>query len=53
MATHSVHVPGKFHGQRSLVGYSPQGCKEIGSSIEVRNIHNKEAFIQQILIEYL
>jgi len=20
--------PGKFHGQRSLVGYSPQGCKE-------------------------
>ena len=21
-------VPGKFHGQGSLVGYSPQGCKE-------------------------
>ena len=23
-----VILPGKFHGQRSLVGYSPWGCKE-------------------------
>ena len=23
-----VLLPGKFHGQRSLVGYSPWGCKE-------------------------
>ena len=23
MATHSSILPGKFHGQRSLVGYSP------------------------------
>ena len=23
-----VFLPGKFHGQRSLVGYSPQGPKE-------------------------
>ena len=22
-------LPGKFHGQRSLVGYSPWGCKEL------------------------
>ena len=28
MATHSVFLPGKSHGQRSLVGYSPQHCKE-------------------------
>ena len=27
MATHSVFLPGKSHGQRSLVGYSPRGCK--------------------------
>ena len=27
MATHSVLLPGKFHGQRSLVGYSPWGHK--------------------------
>ena len=24
----SVFLPGKFHGQRSLVGYSPWGHKE-------------------------
>ena len=23
-----VSLPGEFHGQRSLVGYSPWGCKE-------------------------
>ena len=23
-----VFLPGKFHGQRSLVGCSPKGCKE-------------------------
>ena len=22
-------LPGKLHGQRSLVGYSPPGCKEL------------------------
>ena len=29
MATHSVFLPGEFHGQRSLEGYSPKGCKEL------------------------
>ena len=24
----SILLPGKFHGQRSLVGYSSWGCKE-------------------------
>ena len=24
-----IFLPGKFHGQRSLVGYSPQDCKEL------------------------
>ena len=28
MATHSSFLPGKSHGQRSLVGYSAQGHKE-------------------------
>ena len=28
MATHSVFLPGESYGQRSLVGYSPWGCKE-------------------------
>ena len=29
MAIHSVFLPGKSHGQRSLVGYSPWGCKSL------------------------
>ena len=28
MATHSSILPGEFHGQRSLTGYSPRGGKE-------------------------
>ena len=28
MVTHSVFLPGKSHGQTSLVGYSPWGRKE-------------------------
>ena len=28
MATHSSILPGKFHGRRRLVGYSPWGRKE-------------------------
>ena len=28
MATHSSILAGKFHGQRSLAGYSPWGPKE-------------------------
>ena len=28
MATHAIFLPGAFHGQRSLVGYSPWSCKE-------------------------
>ena len=27
-----VFLPGKFHGQRSLVGYSPWGCKELDTT---------------------
>ena len=29
MATHSSILPREFHGQGSLVGYSPWGCKEL------------------------
>ena len=27
MATHSSILPGESHGQRSLAGYGPWGCK--------------------------
>ena len=29
MATTRVFLPGEFHGQRSLAGSSPRGCKEL------------------------
>ena len=29
MAAHSVFFPGKPHGQRSMVGYSPWGPKRV------------------------
>ena len=31
-ATHPVFLPEKFHGQRSLVGYSPWGQKELDTT---------------------
>ena len=27
-----VFLPGKSHGQRSLVGYSPKGCRELDTT---------------------
>ena len=35
MATTPVFLPGESHGQRSLSGHSPYGCKELGMA-EVR-----------------
>ena len=32
MTNHSVSLPGKSHGQRSLAGCSPWGCKELGTT---------------------
>ena len=31
-----VFLPGKSHGQRSLLGYSPQGCKKIGHDLATK-----------------
>ena len=33
MATHSVFLPGEFHEQRRLVGYSPWGHKESDTTV--------------------
>ena len=35
-----VFVPEKFHGQRSLAGYSPWGCKEWDMTEHTR-VHSK------------
>ena len=34
-----VFLPGKLHGQRSLMGYSPRGCKE-SDTAECTHIHS-------------
>ena len=38
VTTHYSFLPGKFHGLRSLVGYSPLGCKE--SDMTKQHTHN-------------
>ena len=35
-----VFLPGKVHGQRSLEGYSPWGCKEAATT-ELASTHGK------------
>ena len=33
-----VFLPGESHGQRSLVGYSPRGCKELGMTERLHSL---------------
>ena len=33
-----VSLPGEFHGQRSLAGYSPWGCKESDSTEQLTHM---------------
>ena len=44
MATHSSILPGEFHGQRSLEGYSPWGCKELDKTELLRHTHTQTAW---------
>ena len=41
-----VFLPGEFYGQRSLVGYSPWGCKELDTaeqlSLSPQGVQNPE-----------
>ena len=39
MATHSSIPPGEAHGQRSLVGYSPWGCRESSITEATEHAH--------------
>ena len=45
MATHFI-LSGEFHGQRTLVGYSPWGHKE--SDMTVTNIHMQTMDLEQL-----
>ena len=43
-------LPGKFHSQRSLVGYSPRGCKRVGHDLATKqqcNVLYKNLFLIQ------
>ena len=42
MAIYSRILPGEFHGRRSLVGYSPRGCKESDTTKRL-HIEKKES----------
>ena len=39
-----VFLPGEFHRQRSLVGYSPWGCKELDMTDKLTQTHTKLLF---------
>ena len=39
MASSSTILPGESHGQRSLVGYSPQGPKETDTTEVTQDAH--------------
>ena len=36
MATHSVFLPGKSHGQRSLAGYTPWAFKRVRQDLTTK-----------------
>ena len=38
-----VFLPGEFHGQKSLVGYRPWGCKELDMSEGLTHIALKQS----------
>ena len=39
MATYSSILAGEFHGQRSLMGHSPWGCKELDMTKQLTHTH--------------
>ena len=51
MATHSSILAWKIHGQRSLVGYSPWGCKELGTT-ERLSMHAQNNYVNKIFSVY-
>ena len=40
MTTTSIFLPGKSHGQRRLVGYSPWGCNKSDMSEVTKHAHS-------------
>ena len=44
-----VFLPGKSHGQRNLVGYSPWGCKELDKT---EHTHTHTSLLAYWLLKY-
>ena len=42
MKTHTSILAGKFHGQRSLAGYSPWSCEELDMTGATEHTHDEE-----------
>ena len=40
-----VFLPGKSHGQKSLAGYSPWGCKELDTATEQQQNQTHLVFV--------
>jgi len=40
-----VFLPGKLHGQRSLVGYRPWGCKELDTTEHANSLSHMEPLV--------
>ena len=43
-----VFLPGQPHGQRSLVGYSPWGHKELDTTEQLTHTHTQQYWVQTI-----
>jgi len=50
MATHSIFLLGKPHGQRSLVGYSLMGSQRVGQDLATKQQTNEIPFLTHFVV---
>ena len=48
-----VSLPGEFHGQRSLAGYSPWGCKESDKRMQHKGKESEKEYICVYIYIYM
>ena len=51
MTTYSVFLPGEFHGQRNLTGYSPWGHNEWDMTEQLTHIHTHTNMVLKLIIK--
>ena len=52
MAPTPIFLPGESHGQRSIAGYSPWGCKESHTAERLTHIQLIDFAVQQKLTQH-